>query len=259
MLESMFIGATGMQAQQVNLDVIANNLANVNTAGFKKNSVKFQDLMYRAAGIAPSSVLSLGDRVEVGIGTSVARTAKNFAMGELKSTDDPMSVAIQGEGFFEVTLADGSLGYSRNGSLKVDRDGMLATADGHVLTANIRIPQDVKELVIKGDGHVLASYEGEKQLSELGLIDLASFVNPTGLEAAGEGLFKPTLESGQPYYGQPGDGSFGSLAQRYVESSNVDLTSELIDLMLAQRAYEINSKVVQASDELLALANNMRR
>lgn len=259
MLESMYIGATGMHAQQTNMDVIANNLANVNTAGYKKNRVEFEDLMYRAVPSARALLGSGEGHHLVGIGSAVSDTTKVFSLGKLKGTDNPLDVAIQGQGFLEVVLPDESLGYSRSGSLRVNENGVLSTADGYAVNPLVQVPADATELVIQPDGKVLAAVPGEQAPIEIGAIELARFVNPNGLAPRGDNVYVPSRDAGQVYYGIPGEDGFGALAQGYLESSNVDLTEELVNLILAQRAYEINSRVVQASDEVLSLANNMRR
>lgn len=259
MIDSLYIAASGMHAQQLNVDVIANNLANVSTGGFKKNRVSFEDLLYRDVAKSNGLVGSSDAVHRLGVGTAISGAGKIFTQGDLKKTDAPLDVAVRGQGFFEVVLPDGSYGYTRSGSFQINKDGFLTTADGNVLKASVQIPSDTKEIVVQPDGHVLASVPGEKNMVALGQIELANFVNPSGLNPLGDNLYQPTENSGHVTYGKPADTGFGSLSQGFVESSNVKLVEEMINLIVAQRAYEINSKVVQASDEMLTMSNNLRR
>jgi len=258
MNESMYIGATGMHAQQVNLDTIANNLANINTAGFKKNRVNFEDLMYRVGNNEPVA-FKISGRNYRGVGTGVQRTGKVYSQGEIKNTENPLDVAIKGRGFFEVVRTDGSFAYTRNGSFRIGQNGMLTTADGYVLSPSISIPSDAKSVTIKPDGTVMVTLPNQSKSVEVGKIQLAYFNNNNGLIPKGSNLYIPSQASGSAYYGQPSKEGMGVLAQRFVETSNVKITEELINMIMAQRAYEINSKVVQTSDELLGMVNNMRR
>ena len=260
MNDSLYIAATGMQTQQLNVDTIANNLANVNTPGFKKSRVSFQDLIYRETGRTLSgddALLAPGQMHGTGVG--VASMLKLFTSGELKRTDVPLDLAIQGEGFFEVTLPDGSQAYSRGGSLQVDRDGFLATTDGNPLKPGIHIGTEAKEISIQSDGRVLVRSGDRKELSEVGRIELAQFADTSGLSALGNNLYRPTEKSGDAIYGRPGEDGMGDIAQGFVEASNVKLLDEMVNLMVAQRAYEMSVKVIQASDEMLGMSNNLRR
>lgn len=258
MNESMYIGATGMHAQQVNLDTIANNLANINTAGFKKNRVNFEDLMYRVGNNEPISSKVVGRNFR-GVGTGVQGTGKIYSQGEIKNTENPLDVAIKGRGFFEVVRKDGSFAYTRNGSFRVGQNGLLSTVDGYVLSPSIIIPSDSKSLTIKANGAVEVTLPNQSKSVEVGKIQLAYFNNNNGLIPKGGNIYIPSQESGAAFYGQPSKDGMGELAQRFVETSNVKITEELINMIMAQRAYEINSKVVQTSDELLGMINNMRR
>ena len=259
MIDSLYIAASGMHAQQLNVDVIANNLANVSTGGFKKNRVSFEDLLYRDVAKANGLVGSSDAVYRLGVGTAISGAGKVFTQGDLKKTDAPLDVAVRGQGFFEVVLPDGSYGYTRSGSFQINKNGFLTTADGNALKASVQVPSDAKEIVVQPDGQVLASIPGEKNMVAIGQIELANFVNPSGLNPLGDNLYQPTENSGQVSYGKPSDVGFGSLSQGFIESSNVKLVEEMINLIVAQRAYEINSKVVQASDELLTMSNNLRR
>lgn len=259
MLDSLFIGATGMQAQQTQVEVISNNLANVNTAGFKKNRVSFADLLYRSVarknGVAGDAQGVSG----LGVGTAVIGTGKIFLDGDLKETDSPLDFALQGAGFIEVTMPDGSSAYSRAGTLQVNSDGLLTTVDGHLLHPDIHIPSDATAITVDQTGKITATVPNESAPVEVGQIELARFVNTGGLNPLGQNLYAATDQSGDPILGKPGDPGFGTITQGFLESSNVKLIEEMVNLMVAQRAYEINSKVVQASDEMLGLSNNLRR
>ena len=259
MNDALYIAATGMQAQQLNVDTIANNLANVNTPGFKKARVSFQDMMYREA-VRPAPALTPADgQARMGSGVNVAGTTRNFTTADFTKTDSPLDVAIQGDGFIEVTMPDGSAAYTRGGSLQVDRDGMLATAQGRVLKASIHVPQDTQVFSIGADGKVAATSAGQTTATELGQIDVARFTNASALMPLGDGLYRPTGASGDARTSHPGDDGSGTLAQGYVESSDVQLVDEMVQLMIAQRAYEVSTKVIQASDEMMQMTNNLRR
>lgn len=261
MIDSLYIAATGMQAQQLHVGVIANNLANVNTAGFKKNRVSFEDAFYQAASPLPTSNEQepSADTIMLGMGTAVSSNSKLFTQGEIKATESPLDVAIRGAGFFEVLLPDGSSAYSRYGALKVTEDGVLGTSSGHELKQKIQISSDVTEVVIDNAGKVSGRTANDSKLVELGQLELTSFPNPEALQAIGENLFISSSKTGQPVTGQPGSEGLGSLSQGFIEASNVKLAEEMVSLVLAQRAYELNAKVIQASDEMLAISNNLRR
>ncbi len=260
MNDSLYIAATGMHMQQKSVDTIANNLANVSTPGFKKGRVSFEDMVYREIGrTGASDGGQSGPALWHGAGVGIFSLVQVFTPGELKKTDGPLDVAIQGEGFMEVSMADGSAAYSRGGSLTVEKDGFLATADGHVLKPAIHIGLDAKEYTIKSDGRVLVRGANQTDASEAGRIELAHFSDTTGLVALGGGLYQPSARSGDAIYGHPGDEGIGTLAQGFVEASNVQLVDEMVDLMAAQRAYESSVKVIQASDEMLAMSNNLRK
>jgi len=260
MLDSLFIGATGMQAQQASLDVIANNMANINTAGFKRSRLSFEDLLYRTMPGAPA-----GGSLLSGMGTSVALTDKVFTVGDVKQTGQPYDLAINGQGFFEVTLPDGSTAYTRSGVFHVGADGSLLTEDGYPLSAKITVPSDATAVTIASDGTVQATVPTDKSPTTLGQIELVTFVNPSGLKPLGNNLFQATTDgdvstnSGDPQSGTPGQNGIGTLAQGFLESSNVNLIEEMVNLVIAQRAYEVNSKVVQASDQMLGLSNGLYR
>lgn len=259
MIDALYISATGMQAQQTNVDAIANNLANVNTSGFKKNRVSFQDVFYRSA--APSSVGldQEGSMLTLGLGTLVLSNSKSFTPGDLKQTDNPLDLAIRGNGFFEVEMPDGSTTYTRHGALRVTSDGLLGTEAGHPLKQRIEIPAEALEVVIDNSGLVSAKMPDESNLVELGQIELVAFANPQGLDALGDNLYRMTETTGAAAAAKPGENGTGLVTQGYLEASNVKLAEEMVNLVLAQRAYELNAKIIQASDEMLSISNNLRR
>ena len=259
MSESLYIAASGMHAQQLNIDVIANNLANVNTTAFKKSRVEFEDLMYREIVKANGLVGDAKNTHAVGVGAGISNTSKVFSMGEVKKTERPLDLAVQGDGFYEVVLPDGSYGYTRSGSFHVNSDGYLVNNEGYVISPLVQIPGDTEQMLIGPDGTVRVQVSGEEELFESGRIELAKFVNPAGLNPMGDNLYLPTEQSGNALYSVPGEDGAGVVAQGFLEASNVALVEELTSLILAQRAYEINSKVVQASDEMMSIVNNLRR
>lgn len=260
MNDSMYIAATGMVAHQKSVDAIANNMANISTQGYKKSRVNFEDLVYRGlAGAASPDAANGAPTLLSGSGVGIAALTKSFTQGELKKTDAMFDVAIQGDGFMEVTLADGSLQYTRGGALTVNQDGLLATAGGLPLRPAVRVGTDVRQLTVQADGVVMAQSDSQSSAIEVGRIELAHFADASGLTPLGTNLYKATERSGDAIYGQPGEGPFGTLAQGYQESSNVNIVQEMVDLMVAQRAYESSVKVIQASDEMLAMGNNLRK
>jgi flagellar basal-body rod protein FlgG len=259
MNDALYISATGMQAQQLNVDTIANNLANVNTTGFKKNRVSFQDVFYRSANPAAVGNDPEAALVTLGLGTLVSSNSKSFLPGDLKQTDVSLDLAIRGSGFFEVEMPDGSSTYTRFGGLRVTSDGLLGTAAGYPLKQRIQIPTEATEIVIDSSGKVSAKMPDETSLVELGQIELVNFANPQGLDALGDNLYGATTAAGSPVTVKPGESGMGTIAQGYLESSNVKLAEEMVNLVLAQRAYELNAKVIQAADEMLSISNNLRR
>jgi flagellar basal-body rod protein FlgG len=262
MFDALYISATGMQAQQLNVDTIANNLANLNTTGFKKAKVGFTDLMVReAARQMPLSegagILSAAPRLGAGVGISAI--LKMFDMGDLKKTGSAYDLAVQGEGFLEVTMPDGSSAYTRGGSFRINRDGVLATASGQPLKPNLAIPDNAQNLTIESDGRVQLQVVGQTTPVEIGRIDLVRFPNASGLLAEGDGLYRASTTSGEAIAARASEDGMGSLAQGFLEGSNVKLPEEMINLMVAQRVYEANVKVIQASDEMLGMINGLRK
>ena len=260
MLDALYIGATGMQAQQLNVDTIANNLVNANTPGFKKGRVSFVDLIVNDSSRMPvGSALEAMPQLPSAAGVGIARLTKTFDAGDLRKTDAPFDVAIQGDGFIEVSLPDGGVAYMRGGTLKVNRDGLLSNAAGDPLRPGITIPENTQAMTIARDGAVMVQVAGQADPVEVGRLDLVRFVSPAGLEALGEGMYRTSADSGEAIALRAGEDGAGVFAQGFLEGSNVRMVDELVNLMLAQRAYEASVKVVQASDEMLGLVNAMRK
>ena len=262
MSDALYIGATGMQAQQAHVDAIANNLANVNTLGFKKTHVSFSDMV--VSGVAAGSRLAPGENgafvnASTGAGVQATAFAKVFAGGDVKKTDAPLDVAIVGDGFLELSMPDGSPAYARGGSLKVNADGLLATQAGIPLKPNLSVPENAEAVVISNTGRVQARLPGQAAPVDLGQLELVRFSNPQGLLAQGGNLYRATDASGDAIAGRAGEDGVGTLAQGFLEGSNVKLVEEMVDLMVAQRAYEASVKVVQAADEMLGMINGLRR
>lgn len=255
---SLYSAATGMEAQQLNLNTIANNLANVNTPGFKRSKIEFQDLLYqtpRDAGTDSGDGNLVPTGVEVGNGSRVAATSKIFTQGQLTSTGEKFDVAIQGDGFFEVQRPDGTLGYTRAGSFKLSAQGQVVTVDGlPVLSGFQPIPPGTTGVAISENGEVTVQGANGSQTFAL---TLTRFANPSGLRSLGGNLYEETAASGTPETGKPGEQGFGRTIQGYVEASNVNIVEEMVNLIVAQRAYEINSKAIQTSDEMLQNVSNM--
>ncbi len=255
MMRSLWIAKTGMEGQQTKLDSIANNLANTGTNGFKSSGVVFEDLMYqnlRQAGAASSgqSVLPIG--LQVGLGVRAAGTTRNFAQGNLQQTGNNYDVAIKGNGFFQIQMPDGSTGYTRDGSFQVDANGQLVTNQGYAVQPGITIPANALSVTIAQDGTVQVTTPGGTATPQtVGQLQLASFTNPAGLEARGQNLFVETAASGSPNAGAPNSNGLGGLQQGFVEGSNVNVVEELVSMISTQRAYELNSKAITTSDQML--------
>lgn len=261
MFRSLSTAATGMEAQQTRLDVTANNIANVSTNGFKKERAEFADLMYqtvRAAGSATGNGTTAPDATEIGLGVRLAATSKENTQGELRQTGNPLDVAIEGHGYLPVTLPNGDTAYTRNGALHMTAEGRLVNAEGYAIAGDITIPSDATNVTIGADGTVSAMMPGETQSVELGQIQIATFANPGGLASLGGTLMRETNASGSAVIGAPGEGASGSLRQGMLEISNVNVVEEMIDLISGQRAYEINSRVIKAADEMLGQTVQLR-
>lgn len=257
---SLYSAATGMEAQQQNLNTIANNLANVNTAGFKRSKIEFQDLLYqkpRASGADAGGGNVLPTGIEIGNGSRVAATAKVFTQGQLTQTDEKLDIAVQGEGFFEVQKPDGTLAYTRDGSFKVSPSGQITTSDGLTVLSGFQpIPAGTTAISISESGDVTYDGTGGAQTFRL---NLTRFANPSGLRSLGGNLYEETPASGTPETGAPGEQGFGTTRQGYIETSNVNIVEEMVNLIVAQRAYEINSKSIQTSDEMLQNVAQLKR
>jgi flagellar basal-body rod protein FlgG len=262
MIRSLYSSASGMQSQQTNIDVIANNLSNVSTAGFKKSMVLFEDIMYQTEK-QPGARLANGANtpgsLQIGFGSKPVATAKSFVQGDLIRSENQLDLAIQGRGFFKVELADGSglEAYTRDGSFKLNQNGEIVTNQGLSVTGLPQVPQGTTDISISSDGTITVTTNGQQQ--QLGNINLSDFPNPDGLRQMGNNLYTETDASGAPIEGQPSLEGRGSLAQGYLENSNVRVVEEMVRLIQAQRAYEVNSKSIQAADEMMGQANNLRR
>jgi flagellar basal-body rod protein FlgG len=247
----------------VNIDVISNNLANVNTAGFKRSRPDFQDLLYqnlKTAGAASNAAAQYPVGMEVGLGARVVSTEKTFSQGDFRQTGNPLDLVIEGDGFFQVTLPNGGTGYTRAGSLKVDSQGNLVTSEGWPLTPEITIPSSAVEITVGSDGSVSILNGDSGAVESVGApIQLARFPNPAGLKSIGHSMFQTTPASGDAVTGTPGTVGIGALNQGFLEMSNVSVVEEMVNLIAGQRAYEVSSKAIQASDEMLQMANNVKR
>lgn len=262
MIRSLWTAASGMQAQTMNIDVISNNLANVNTSGFKRSRADFQDLLYetlRPAGVASSAGTQVPTGIQLGHGTRPAAVNKIFIQGDLQKTDNELDLAIEGDGFFQIIQPDGETAYTRAGMFKVDSDGRMVTTDGFPIEPEISIPTDTISISIGMDGTVSVLQAGTTTPTNVGTIELAKFVNPSGLHALGRNLYIPTSASGDAITGTAGQDGLGNISQGYLEMSNVSVVDEMVNMITAQRAYEINSKAIQAADEMMQLANNVKR
>jgi len=260
MIRAMWSAATGMEAQQLSIDTIANNLANVNTTGFKRSVVNFQDLLYesiRAPGAEGNQQGEIPTGIQVGNGTRPISVAKVFTQGDFASTGRQLDVAIEGDGFFKITLPDGTDAFTRDGSFKLNSEGKIVTADGYEVAGWDSIDEGWTEIIIGSDGSFSVVVNGE--VTSKTPIVLYRFINPSGLKSIGRNLLVETEASGTPEEGTPGENGFGTLAQRMLEMSNVQIVEEMVNMIMAQRAYEVNSKAIQAGDEMLQLANNLRR
>lgn len=261
-MRALSIGATGMQAQQLNVEVISNNIANISTTGFKRSRAEFQDMLYenmRRVG-SPSSDTGtlLPSGLQVGLGVKPVATYRINEQGNLTVTNNQYDIAINGRGYLQVQMPDGTTAYTRAGSLQLNETGQLVSPDGYLITPTITVPQDALSVTINPSGIVTASIDGQTAEQSLGQLQLAAFVNPTGLEALGDNLLKETAASGSPVIGNPKSSGFGSLIQGSVESSNVNVVSEITGLITAQRAYEMNSRVIKTADDMLTTVSQLR-
>jgi flagellar basal-body rod protein FlgG len=251
-----------MYAQQLNVDTIANNLANVNTTGFKKSRPEFQDLMYqtlKASSTSHTPEIHEATEIQVGNGAVPVATQRSFTQGDMAPTNNPLDIAVEGEGFLQVRRPDGTIAYTRDGTLKMSPEGTLVTSQGYSLEPAVSTPDQITSLTIGRDGVVEVSVVGDATPVQAGQFEIAKFVNPAGLRAIGGNLYIETAASGKPIVGAPGTEGFGELRQGQLESSNVDVVEEMVSMIVAQRAYEINSKTVKTVEDMLTMANNIKR
>jgi flagellar basal-body rod protein FlgG len=254
LIRSLWIAKTGLEAQQLNVDVISNNLANVSTNGFKRQRPIFEDLLYqqlRQPGAQTSQQTQVPSGLQIGTGVRPTATVRNFVTGSLQQTSNPLDVAINGAGFFQILLPDGTTAYTRDGSFQLDANGQMVTSSGYPVQPAITIPANTLTTTIGADGTVSVTQAGSSTPVQLGTIQIANFINPAGLQARGENLFLETAASGPPQLDTPGTNGLGPLNQNFVETSNVSVTEELVNLITAQRAFEINSRAIETSDQML--------
>ncbi len=254
--------ATGMYAQQLNVDLIAHNLANVNTTGFKKTRPEFQDLMYQTIKTSVETSnpnIQQPVEIQVGNGTMPVATQRSFTQGDIQPTNNPMDVAIQGEGFFQIRRPDGTIAYTRDGSFKMSGEGQMVTAEGYLIEPSVAFSPDTTSVSISKEGVIEVTEFGQTDAVRIGQLELAKFVNNAGLRPIGNNLYVETPASGQPIIGTAGTEGFGELQQGALESSNVDVVEEMVSMIVAQRAYEINSKTIKTVEEMIGIANALRR
>ncbi len=262
MMRALWSAASGMMAQELNVDIIANNLANVNTTGFKKQRVEFQDLMYetlRIAGSAAAEGVEIPTGIQVGLGTRTAATRKLFSQGTFQETGNPLDMVIEGNGFFQVLTPSGTVTYTRAGAFKMDSEGNVVTSDGFPLEPPLVIPADATSISVGSDGTVTATTAGASESRTIGQLQLARFANPAGLSNLGHSLMAATAASGEAVTGAPGIEGLGTISQGVLEMSNVKVVEEMVNMITAQRAYEANSQAIRIADQMLEIANNTRR
>lgn len=261
MMVSLYSAATGMWAQQYKLDTVSNNLANVDTTGYKRIRAEFQDLVYqyyKNAGTPTAQNSTIPTGIYVGHGVRLSATNRIFTIGNLEQTGNALDLAIAGDGFFQIQLQDGRIAYTRDGSFKMDSDGRVVTANGLALVPNIVIPADAVSISISPDGIVSAEMQ-DGTVENLGTITLVRFVNPAGLKAIGDNLYLRTASSGDPIEGTPNQDGFGAIQQGFLEKSNVDVVKEMVDMIIAQRAYELNARTIQTADDMLRTVSTLKR
>jgi len=254
MINSLWIAKTGMEAQQTQLDIISNNLANVSTNGFKRSHAVFEDLMYqnlRQVGSNTSEQATLPTGLQIGLGVRTVASARNFSQGNMQQTGNPADISIQGKGFFQVTMPDGTIGYTRDGSFQIDSQGRIVNSAGLPIVGGGTVPSNASGLSVAADGTITAVIPGSTTPTSVGALTIANFINPAGLEPKGQNIYAESAASGQPTVGTPGADGLGPLMQGYVETSNVNVVQELVTMIQTQRAYEMNSKAIQTSDQML--------
>lgn len=257
MIRSLFTGGTGMRAQQFFVDTIGNNLANVNTTGFKRSRPDFQDLFYEhltVPGAPATDATEHPTGVSVGTGVKVGSTNRVHIQGNARKTENSLDMSIQGDGFFQVTMADGTEAFTRDGSFKLDGEGNIVTSEGLFLEPQIQVPEEATNITIRGDGTVSVTLPGQVDSQEIGQIELANFVNPAGLKSEGNNLFTETVASGAPQLSAPGNDGVGEIQQGFLETSNVDVVQSLTNMISAQRAFDFNHRTIRTSDQMLSRA-----
>ena len=261
-MRALWTAASGMQAQQLTLDVISNNLANVQTAGFKRSRMDFQDLIYdnlQSPGAASAQGQEIPTGLQLGHGTRAIATQRLFMTGDLQQTGNTLDLAIEGDGFFQIQQPSGEIAYSRAGAFKKDGQGRVVTSEGFALQPEITIPQNALSVTVGVDGTVSVTLPGQQQAQQVGTLQLVRFVNPAGLQSLGRNLFLPTQASGDASPGTPGQDGLGTLLQGFIEASNVNVVEEMVGLITSQRAYEINSRAIRTADDMMQTANNLIR
>ena len=262
MQRALWSAATGMQAQQMHIDAVANNLANVNTNGFKRSRAQFVDLLYQTIatpGSASTSTTRRPGGIQVGLGVRPGSVQRVFSQGDLKQTENPLDIAIEGKGFFRLQLPDGSTGYTRDGTFTANSEGQLVNSEGYLLDPPITLPSDAISMDIGSDGTVTVAQAGQSSATQVGQIELSNFINPSGLLSIGGNISLATDASGDAVDGTPGLDGLGKLQQGFLEISNVRIVNELVDMIAAQRAYELNSRAIKAADQMLQQVNNLVR
>ncbi|MFN0264132.1 flagellar basal-body rod protein FlgG [Tepidamorphus sp. 3E244] len=261
-MKALNIAATGMMAQELNVEVISHNVANMRTTGFKRQRAEFQDLLYenlrRMGSVTSDAGTMVPAGVQIGMGVKTAATPRVMSQGSINLTEKDLDIAIRGEGFFRIQLPDGSTAYTRAGSFELDANGLLVTVDGYQVEPGITVPNNARDISIAADGTVEVLIDGETAATQLGQLQLARFINKSGLEGIGDNLFLETAASGTPQVSTPGDTGFGSLLQNHLEQSNVNPVTEISDLIAAQRAYEMNARIISGADEMLQATANLR-
>lgn len=255
MMRSLWISKTGMEAQQTQLDTISNNLANASTNGYKRSHAVFEDLIYqnlRQAGSNATDQATLPTGLQLGLGTRAVATSRSFNQGNLQQSNNPLDLAISGQGFFQLQMPDGTTGYTRDGSFQVDANGQLVTNNGHLVQPGITLPANATSITVGNDGTVSATLPGQTAPQVVGRLQTANFINPPGLDPRGQNIYSETAASGTPNVGTAGQNGLGIIQQGFVETSNVNVVEELVGMIQTQRAYELNSKAIKTSDEMLA-------
>jgi len=261
-MRALSIAATGMQAQQLNVDVISHNIANMNTTGYKRQRAEFQDMLYQnqerpgSTSAAGGAIVPLG--IQIGVGVKADAVGRIMGQGGLTATENPYDLAIDGAGFFQITLPSGQTAYTRAGNFAINADGNLVTTDGYLIEPGVQVPAEARSVQITRDGIVEVLLDGEVQPSQVGQLEIAAFINPAGLEGIGDNLYLETPASGAPNVAVPGEPGFGTLVQSHIETSNVNAVEEISALIVAQRAYEMNARVVTAADEMMQAASQLR-